>query len=1168
MADAIRQMFRPVIILYFVTSVIACPHNDVTLSRWSDSNTWPDNKLPEAGTNVSITGNVLLDMSPPPLFGVTVETNGKLVWSPEGDFTMIANFIHLKGELHIGSETCPFEANARISLTGDRQEYSVPKFGQKFVGVDDGGTLEIHGKKKLAWTKLAQTVPRLEKTNGLIFSSTEDRPMGYHSEGLAIYTFNDDGGLYKHKVYSTSGVTADEAAGAVNGIVSHLSGIPDGKLVMMAVQYTMVSDQLQVDLSPVFAAIETIAGIPQGQGQIRRITRFDAYSLVAVKGDPTKTMETLTPVHHYHQIAESSLEINGLKMVAISKTTSKQVKTWENHRFDFRIVGKDASVLVLDLVDDVSSWKEGDRLLLTSTDYSMEKAEVATIVRCTDCSSKQVKVALLPKFMHYSGVENNVDMRGEVALLSRNIVIEGVMNAFCPTVNENCNDYDFDTFGGHVKAVKGFKNVHIEGAEFYHLGKQTDLGHYPIHFHMCEDVDGPEYPNPPYIRDNSIHHTFARCVTVHGTHGLTVMDNVGYESLGHCYFLEDGGEKRTVFDGNLGASTRYGKLIPSDAEPTTFWITNPNTILRNNVAAGSERKGYWFIYPDIPLAGSATKGYMQREEARHTAITEFTNNVAHSNKNGFFLDNRLDENTGAIISNNFYHPRENPLDENSANKHVIIDRLTAYQNARNAWVRGGWITLTRASLAGSQTSLILVGSWNLKQFLSKSVVLGETDNIGDPDWGTGVDGWKMLPHSLPQKNYNLPIQGVAYYDGPSYVFDTFFGNFTTNQNRKAGALGFKRNNKFSTPSISGTKNIKFGFSDGILTGNRVYDGNSSITGFADFDGDIAAKFVDLDGTVTTIAESSVVRSDPYMITSQCTFRDSWNLVICPHRYIEMNFFVMSAGDSHLKPYASRDDVPESPRHLTPSDFVGRLSMIADGKHSYSVHWADKSPSEYQIMMSGMDKRFPIRIGFCLPRNAKFNLFTWYPTVSWGIAFWTEVNSIQEIDDDTVGGKYYFNSNTGMLYVKMMTPEDRAGTDYYDCQGKNCPNIRIRITEGDLTDADCSQRDTPTPPAQMPVMEKSLNQNSLSTYYSAPDQDWGAGLTVPFATRQVVDGQYSNWTEWGECSALCGGGQSVRIRACDNPSPKHGGKDCVGPSQETKSCNAQHCHDDIGGPFRF
>lgn len=32
------------------------------------------------------------------------------------------------------------------------------KFGEKFLGVEEGGTLELHGKDKRSWTKLTKTV--------------------------------------------------------------------------------------------------------------------------------------------------------------------------------------------------------------------------------------------------------------------------------------------------------------------------------------------------------------------------------------------------------------------------------------------------------------------------------------------------------------------------------------------------------------------------------------------------------------------------------------------------------------------------------------------------------------------------------------------------------------------------------------------------------------------------------------------------------------------------------------------------------------------------------------------------------------------------------------------------------------------------------------------------
>lgn len=45
-----------------------------------------------------------------------------------------------------------------------------------------------------------------------------------------------------------------------------------------------------------------------------------------------------------------------------------------------------------------------------------------------------------------------MDMRAEVGLLTRNIVIMGAMEGACyPYSNHICDFFDFDTFGGHIK---------------------------------------------------------------------------------------------------------------------------------------------------------------------------------------------------------------------------------------------------------------------------------------------------------------------------------------------------------------------------------------------------------------------------------------------------------------------------------------------------------------------------------------------------------------------------------------------------------------------------------------------------------------------------------------------------------------------------------------------
>ena len=61
----------------------------------------------------------------------------------------------------------------------------------------------------------------------------------------------------------------------------------------------------------------------------------------------------------------------------------------------------------------------------------------------------------------------------------------------------------------------------------------------------------------------------------------------------------------------------------------------------------------------------------------------------------------------------------------------------------------------------------------------------------------------------------------------------------------------------------------------------------------------------------------------------------------------------------------------------------------------------------------------------------------------------------------------------------------------------------------------------------------------------------------------VDGGWTNWTDWTECSADCEGGNQRRTRTCTNPAPDHGGAECDGSSSESRSCNSHACPIDGG-----
>jgi len=130
-------------------------------------------------------------------------------------------------------------------------------------------------------------------------------------------------------------------------------------------------------------------------------------------------------------------------------------------------------------------------------------------------------------------------------------------------------------------------------------------------------------------------------------------DNVAFDHYGHCIFLEDGIERRNTIDRNLCILTKFGSIIPTDrncatckalapaAFPnpdcseclalSTYWITNPDNIVTNNVAAGSELAGFWYIFPERPTGLSEALGISLGIKPAWTKMGLMQNNTAHSN---------------------------------------------------------------------------------------------------------------------------------------------------------------------------------------------------------------------------------------------------------------------------------------------------------------------------------------------------------------------------------------------------------------------------------------------------------------------------------------------------------------------------------------------------------
>lgn len=203
----------------------------------------------------------------------------------------------------------------------------------------------------------------------------------------------------------------------------------------------------------------------------------------------------------------------------------------------------------------------------------------------------------------------------EVALMNRYITFE-------PLDQEGL-------IGGHSIVLHSPGIVqNIRGVEFNRFGQQGNLGRYPLHFHLSEDVDGS------FVSKNLVRDSNQRCYVIHGTHNVTLQENVAFDTFGHCFLLEDGGEWDNKFLYNLGAVTKRPETIirPQESDrvtPTTFWMTTMTNHFIGNVAAGSANIGFWFETMLREPSRSLPANHGIRS-TRSLPLGTFDDNVAHS----------------------------------------------------------------------------------------------------------------------------------------------------------------------------------------------------------------------------------------------------------------------------------------------------------------------------------------------------------------------------------------------------------------------------------------------------------------------------------------------------------------------------------------------------------
>jgi hypothetical protein len=275
------------------------------------------------------------------------------------------------------------------------------------------------------------------------------------------------------------------------------------------------------------------------------------------------------------------------------------------------------------LSEAITGWRIGDEVLVTGVKrtYASARRDNPDISstetrRITKIDGRTLQLDK-PLAREHLG---EGEFRCEIANLSRNVIIESAD----PKVARGHTMYHRNCAGG------------ISYARFAHLGQEGMLGRYPIHYHLCgATMRGSSVIGAAIVDSHN------RWVTIHGTHFLVVRDCVGYQSIGHGFFLEDATEVYNLLDRNLGVQAYRGKKLPQQALPfdpndgAAFWWSNGRNSITRNAACENEEYGYRYdiqktsgFKSELPIL--MPDGSKKAIDVRTIPIFRFDDNIAHT----------------------------------------------------------------------------------------------------------------------------------------------------------------------------------------------------------------------------------------------------------------------------------------------------------------------------------------------------------------------------------------------------------------------------------------------------------------------------------------------------------------------------------------------------------
>ncbi|MEM8947392.1 MAG: G8 domain-containing protein [Planctomycetota bacterium] len=536
--------------------------------------------------------------------------------------------------------------------------------------------------------------------------------------------------------------------------------------------------------------------------------------------------------------------------------------------------------------DGALNWKVGDQIVIASSSQDYADQEVRTITALNDLGDGRTQLTLDAPLInrHYGEIESygsganvrEIDMRAEVALLNRNVRIQGLASQ--DTDNQFGDRARFNAgtgqgIGGHIMIMGTAGQITVDSVQLEGMGQTGQLGRYPFHWHLAGDRTGD------VLRGVSITNSNNRGVTVHGTHNLLIQDVLLHDIHGHGFFMEDAVETGNTYLSNIafgihkvGRSDAVGDNNPDlndpfivdthdhvGQNPTRFlssagyWMTNPDNTWVGNVSAGSEGTGYWFLFPDSAIGLSANDSQYNGVRPDRVNLGQFDYNSSHSSPIGLNFDRGSDIEgpVGATLKANFDGDAHNPSAEPQ------INYYTAYKHTTGIYHRARTGNFHESRFADNFTSTFIT----FTQRITNALYVGHSTGNSDP---------------------NQIVTGHTFYDGANTLDGTHFAGFDASNSHMFRTNGVAiRHTHFVMRNTS--------FEDDGSANNLSYsDVNGGTSSYNPVGKSMPSVLYDEDGTLSSHvggqAGSTVVPDHPFFYDSGDSKPAGWNARISDDLY--------------------------------------------------------------------------------------------------------------------------------------------------------------------------------------------------------------------------------------------------------------------------------------------